>query len=710
MPTYAITKVIQFCDAVGLEIRIGDSGVTSEISHPHVEFMNRLGRFMSRLILLMIVTFLTVSIGVSVVRRLIAVDTFAKMRLQRDGYTLDTASVHRAFADGDTLALTRLKVAGVALDRPDETGKTPFQKAILDDRVDMMQCLADLGVAVDLSLIEGRPAEVRALESGSLAIADYLLSSGGDANSEVAPGVPALIWTIREEKDKEFDLLVKHGASIRAETEGGSPLAVALAEGNQRAVDKLLKLGVDPNGMTLTGKPLTVACLEEGREDLTKKLLKAGASASAEGRDGESLLEAAFRLRSREIFQICLSRGASMAEAKSGRYSLLEAACEAGALDWVAMLLRHRADPEQKSTVTGEPLWWSQLRAGRPEVAETLLGAGADVNGRASDGQTPIERAIAASDFRLTRYLFSKGARASGSTVWGPMRAKSYDVMRLLAANGDDLNNPTSTGWTLLGFAVMHADVTAAALLLEYGARYEAKDQPGGHRLLEWAIANRQPAMADLLLQQGADPNAKLTYPVTADFLGRFAENRSLSYRLKNETQVTPIMLAAGSKQLEMAKLLIAKGAHRSRPTGDYTYPVTFAINAEDIPMAQLMLGREPEVDGKHERKIVVSLDEQKARFYKDGELLYSTGCSTGRSGFRTPSGTFVITDKSKLRYSTLYGSAMPFFMRLSGSAVGMHQGNCPGYPASHGCIRLPYTYAKNFFAVAQVGDVIVVE
>jgi len=52
----------------------------------------------------------------------------------------------------------------------------------------------------------------------------------------------------------------------------------------------------------------------------------------------------------------------------------------------------------------------------------------------------------------------------------------------------------------------------------------------------------------------------------------------------------------------------------------------------------------------------------------------------------------------------------MPFFMRLSGSAVGMHQGNRPGYPASHGCIRLPYTYAKNFFAVAQVGDVIVVE
>jgi ankyrin repeat protein len=227
---------------------------------------------------------------------------------------------------------------------------------------------------------------------------------------------------------------------------------------------------------------------------------------------------------------------------------------------------------------------------------------------------------------------------------------------------------------------------------------------------LEWAIANRQSAMAELLLDNGADPNSRLNYPVSGEFLGKFTENRSLSYRLKNESSITPIMLAAGSKQLDLAKALLKKGAHRNKPTNDHTYPVTFAINADDIPMAQLMLGREPELDGKHQRKIVVSIDEQVARFYKEGTLLYSTGCSTGRSGFRTPRGTFVITDKSRLRYSTLYGSAMPFFMRLSGSAVGMHQGNCPGYPASHGCIRLPYTYAKNFFGVAQVGDIVVVE
>lgn len=672
--------------------------------------MIRWGRFMRRLVVLMTLTILVVAGAVDLAGRFTEFDFFTKRRLQRDGYQADNASVHRAIEKGDTLALTRLKAVDVPLDQPDATGKTPFQKAVLAARLDLVHHLTGLGVAIDLAPIGGSSLEAVTLQQGSLEMLDFLLGHGGKPDMEMEPGVPGLVWSIREGKDQAFDLLIKHGASIRTGGPEGSPLAVALSAGNLGAVGKLLKLGADAGGTTSGGKPLTVACLEQGRPDLVKRLVMAGASPEAEGPDGETLLEASFRLRSKEIFQLCLLKGADLEKARSGRFGLLEAACQSNALDWVELLLRHRADAAQRSVANGEALWWNELRQGRPAVAEVLLGAGADIDGRNKDGLTAIERAIEDRDFRLTRYLFGRGAKAPGSSLWGPMQAKSYDVMRLLAAHGDDLNNPTSTGLTLLGFAVTQGDVTAAALLFEYGARYDANDRPGGHRLLEWAIANRQSAMAELLLENGADPNGRLGHPVSSEFLAKFAANGSLTYRLKNEKNISPIMLAAGSKQLDLAKALVRRGAQRNRPTNDHTYPVTFAINAGDIPMAQLMLGREPEVEGKHERKIVVSLDEQVARFYKDGELLYSTGCSTGRSGFRTPRGTFVITDKSRLRHSTLYGSAMPFFMRLSGSAVGMHQGNCPGYPASHGCIRLPYTYAKNFFGVAQVGDVIVVE
>ncbi|HEY1051580.1 MAG TPA: L,D-transpeptidase, partial [Prosthecobacter sp.] len=85
--------------------------------------------------------------------------------------------------------------------------------------------------------------------------------------------------------------------------------------------------------------------------------------------------------------------------------------------------------------------------------------------------------------------------------------------------------------------------------------------------------------------------------------------------------------------------------------------------------------------------------------------IVNSTTVSTGREGYRTPAGRYVITDKHKSHTSTLYHVAMPWFMRLNCSAIGLHSGYVTGRPASHGCIRLPYEKAKEFFHQVAVGD-----
>ena len=82
-----------------------------------------------------------------------------------------------------------------------------------------------------------------------------------------------------------------------------------------------------------------------------------------------------------------------------------------------------------------------------------------------------------------------------------------------------------------------------------------------------------------------------------------------------------------------------------------------------------------------------------------------TTTVSTGRSGYRTPAGRYVITDKHRSHTSTLYHVEMPWFMRLNCSAIGLHSGVVTGRPASHGCIRLPYNQAKLFFSLTNVGD-----
>jgi lipoprotein-anchoring transpeptidase ErfK/SrfK len=128
---------------------------------------------------------------------------------------------------------------------------------------------------------------------------------------------------------------------------------------------------------------------------------------------------------------------------------------------------------------------------------------------------------------------------------------------------------------------------------------------------------------------------------------------------------------------------------------------------------------------------IEIDLSEQKAWVLQDGQRVYETSISSGRTGFETPSGSFSVVQKDLDHKSTLYGklvdskgrvlssdadcatpvppgatfqpAPMKHFLRISG-AVGMHAGRLPGYPASHGCIRLPPSKAALFYNVAEVG------
>jgi hypothetical protein len=129
---------------------------------------------------------------------------------------------------------------------------------------------------------------------------------------------------------------------------------------------------------------------------------------------------------------------------------------------------------------------------------------------------------------------------------------------------------------------------------------------------------------------------------------------------------------------------------------------------------------------------VKISLGEQRAYFYKGTELVGISIISTGREGHNTPTGSYRVQQKDADHKSSLYGdyvdgagniikkevdrekdpkppgaifdgARMPNFMRITGG-VGMHAGFLPGYPASHGCIRMPAFMALNFFNNVSVG------
>ncbi len=99
------------------------------------------------------------------------------------------------------------------------------------------------------------------------------------------------------------------------------------------------------------------------------------------------------------------------------------------------------------------------------------------------------------------------------------------------------------------------------------------------------------------------------------------------------------------------------------------------------------------------ERRIVVDVSRQRAYLLVDNVIAIDTAVSTARTGKYTPRGEFKITERVKSgKTSTIYGCSLPYWQRLGDSAVGMHIGDLPGYPASAGCIRLPESIAPIIF------------
>jgi hypothetical protein len=107
---------------------------------------------------------------------------------------------------------------------------------------------------------------------------------------------------------------------------------------------------------------------------------------------------------------------------------------------------------------------------------------------------------------------------------------------------------------------------------------------------------------------------------------------------------------------------------------------------------------------------VVISLPEQQAYVYRNGVLIGRTTISSGRAGHRTPAGVFTVLEKQQKHYSNIYkGAAMPYMERLTWSGIALHGGKLPGYPDSHGCVRLPKEFSELLFGVTRVGTTVVV-
>ena len=106
----------------------------------------------------------------------------------------------------------------------------------------------------------------------------------------------------------------------------------------------------------------------------------------------------------------------------------------------------------------------------------------------------------------------------------------------------------------------------------------------------------------------------------------------------------------------------------------------------------------------------IVSLRDQQITIYDDKGSIMRAPVSSGQKGRETPAGVFTVLQKNAEHYSNLYDDAfMPHMQRLTWSGIALHGGPLPGYPASHGCIRLPYSFAGRLFSATKLGMRVIV-
>ena len=177
---------------------------------------------------------------------------------------------------------------------------------------------------------------------------------------------------------------------------------------------------------------------------------------------------------------------------------------------------------------------------------------------------------------------------------------------------------------------------------------------------------------------------------------------------------------------VSFAALLMAGSAKvQAAPSPETWWANSRAIAAPDLPARKSIKVRSRASDKARDKAgrsadkspplpsgplhIIVSIDKQRATLFADGQPVASTAVSTGTAGHPTPMGVFTVIQKDRHHVSNLYNASMPYMQRITWSGSALHQGPLPGYPASHGCVRLTESFAQRLWKTTKMGARIIV-
>ena len=524
----------------------------------------------------------------------------------------------------------------------------------------------------------------KAAAQGDLTLLQVLARAQCDFNEPDNTGKTALIHALLGGHVGALEILSEQGCDLNARDQvGNTPLSILLDQNLPEVASRLVDQGANPNFTLPSGELALPGYQQAKRPDDVAFLLAHNANPNSPSLDGTSPLALALQDGQSPLACKLIEKGAKPNGLIFGEPAL------------VAVLKEHQN--------------WKLETADTMQVLGTLLVSGADVEKPGSDGLRPLQIAIS-NDFRPSLELLMPRAKDVSGSLWSAIAHDNVAAIQNLLAKGSPVEEIGPNGDTPLIHAIRHGkpDLLDSLLTRDADANQFCDE---GQRAIFLALALEKKAVISTLIQHKNKPEitAVMEEEVREEFQELYGKKKKglLHWYCNNETGLTPLMFAVLSKNISAAELFLNLGADKFQGTASpgVVYPIQMAAANGDVKMQQLLIGV-PYEDEKQVREFVIDLSSQKVTFYKNGEVAKTSRISSGKSGHRTPTGSFVITDKTRNHRSNLYGGAeMNYFQRFSCRAEGFHEGYTGSSFASHGCVRLPRSTAQFFWKETKIGD-----
>ncbi|MGJ8724743.1 MAG: ankyrin repeat domain-containing protein [Roseibacillus sp.] len=503
----------------------------------------------------------------------------------------------------------------------------------------------------------------------------------------------------------------------QADDHGRTALHHTIAGSHLDALPLLREQGYDLDARDQAGNTPLSLLLDRSLHELASQLIAEGASPDFTLPSGELALPGYHQAKRDNDVAFLLQHGANPDSPALDGQSPLALALQDGQGELACQLLEKGANP--KGLIFGEPALVALLNEYQnwkldipitTRVIGTLLISGADPEQPGSKGERPLQIALK-NDFRPTLELLLPRIKNVDDCLWLAIDNNNVAAIENLLAKGAPVEEVGPDGDTPLIHALRHgkADLVTSLLSADANPNQFGKE---GQRAIFVALACKQEAATLALLKHsnGPDLSVVMESPVSEEYRDLFARKGLFDWYCRNETGLNPLMAAVMLRSLPLAERLLELEMDRFAGTTKGVYAIQMAAANGDVKMQQLLIGVSYR-DEDQERNFVIDLSEQKVTYYKNGEVAKTSRISSGMRGFRTQTGNFVITDKTRHKKSNIYDAApMPYFQRFSCKAIGFHEGNTYSRFASHGCIRLPRSTAQYFWGQTKIGDRVTIQ